>query len=234
VTDKRKVARDAKDGQFVSAEEAAANPDETVVETIEFERAESTDEQLSEQDIADLRALGVEPNQGASFHPILKVWSAVLEPAKAESLKSPSPQWSTKILGSYMGLKFADMLDVRDIYFDLIDEMLDIIKAEIDTDPDCLTYGSAEEDVENNSGHYRNLITNWQVAFLRHELAWDCASPTAAAQIAGMNEAHKMFFGDLGLTQHLDNIRFEFTEADQAAMRAALDEVLATREGDGE
>lgn len=40
----RKVSRDAKDGQFVSEEEAKANPDTTVTETVEAKEAQDKTE----------------------------------------------------------------------------------------------------------------------------------------------------------------------------------------------
>lgn len=215
----RKVARKAGDGQFTSKAEAEANPDETVVETIEFPEAEQAEEFVPPQ-----------PN----FHPILKVWKEVLSNAEAESKKNPSPTWCQGIVGNYIGLSFADCLDVRDLYFELLNDQYLVLLAEIETDPDCLSYSTPEEDLENNTVHYLNLITAWTSVFLRYELAWDCQDPQAAARIAALSEVHKMYLGNTGLTQHLDNIRFQFTETDGANMREVLDAILAEREGDGE
>ena len=44
----------------------------------------------------------------------------------------------------------------------------------------------------------------------------------AAVAGAVTSELHDMFFGATGLTQYLDNIKFEFTEADQRALADSL------------
>lgn len=219
-----KIARDAKTGEFVTAEYAEANPDTTVFETIE----------LSDKDRDDLAALSAEGPGVPQFHTILEVWREVLKPAAVEGTKRPTPQWCNRMITSYPGVTHADMYNLRDSYFSKIQELLDILLEEIKADSDALTYTSPEEDVEHNSGHYRDLLTTWQVHFLQWELDWDCLDPNAAAEIAAVAEVHKVFFGQVGLTQFLDNIRFEYTEEDQAALAAALEATRVASEGSGE
>lgn len=160
--------------------------------------------------------------QAPSFHPILQVWREVLAPAKYEMHAKVTPQWATRIVGSYTGLAFSDMETFRDIYFGKIAQLCEVLEAEIATDDECLSYTTPEEDVEHNSEHYRNLLRDWQLAFLEWELDWETTSPEAAIEIAAISEIHKMFFGPTGLTAFLDNIKFEFTEADQAELVSAL------------
>ena len=80
-----------------------------------------------------------------------------------------------------------------------------------------------------NSGHYKNLLMTWQLAFLAWELAWECTDPHAVAELAAISEVHKLFFSDTGITAYLDNIRFQYTEADRDDLTAALNEL---REGE--
>jgi hypothetical protein len=183
--------------------------------------------EMSEKDEADLKQLleeGAEPE----FHTVLEVWREVLSNGPELAKEKVTPQWASKIVGTYQGVTFADMEDVQAGYFALIGELAALLDAEIKTDKDCLSYTTAEDDVENNATHYKNLLRDWQLAFLQWELDWDTKDPYAAAQLASISEVHKMFFGQTGLTAYLDNIKLEYTEADQEELGRAL---IDLREG---
>ena len=186
------------------------------------ENTELTDESIRE--FID----GTEP---PAYHPVLEVWREVLRPAAAEATKRVTPQWANRIVASYSGIDFADMERVRDSYFGKIAQLGAILEQEIDGDDECLNPATPEEDVAENAHHYKNLLLNWQLQFLQWELEWECTSPDAAVELAAISEVHKMFFSATGVTAYLDNIRFEFTEDDQADLGAALEEL---REVNGE
>lgn len=183
-----------------------------------------------EDTVADEEINALLDNDGEkpTEHPLLKVWQELMKPARAELSAKVTPQWANRITSSYREVNFADMEDFRDRYFGKWVEFADILDAEIATDSDCLTYTTHDEDREHNSQHYRNLLRDWQVRLLEWELAWDCKDPHAAVEIAAISEIHKVFFGQTGVINHLDQIKFEYTEADQAEALAALE---ATREG---
>lgn len=178
--------------------------------------------QFSEQDVADLAAIGVTEGNVPEFHPILEVWRKVMEPIEGEAAKPVTPQYANRMVTQYQGVSFADMLDFHHRYYGKLLEMRAILDLEIATDADCLTYRSPEEDVEHNTGHYKNLLTTWQLAFLQWELDWDCQDPLAGVELGAISEVHKFMFGDTGILAFLDNIKFEYTEQDQAALAAAL------------
>lgn len=159
-----------------------------------------------------------------TFHPILEVWKAVLSPARHEVIEKVSPREATRIVSAYVGLAFGDMVEFRRRFYEKIFQLLDILEMEIDSDDECLNARTPEEDVEQNSHHYKNLLMLWQQSLLQWELDWDTTDPYAGAEIAAMSEVHKMFFGETGLVAYLDNIKFEFTEADQAELAAVLEE----------
>lgn len=200
-----------------------------------------TDEtvEYTEVDQADILQMYGEPDGGAerpdlpepSFHTVLEVWREVLKPAAQEATKKVTPQWANRMVASYAQLTFADMNDLRDLYFFRIGELAGIVDAEIAVDDQALRWSTPEEDAVENAAHYKGILTEWQCKFLGWELAWDCASPGAAVELAAISEVHKMFFGQTGLTQFLDNIRFEFTDADQAELAGALEELRLSVEG---
>ena len=104
-----------------------------------------------------------------------------------------------------------------------------VLDNEISTDDQCLTYTEPAEDAKENSHHYKNLLLQWQLMFLQWELEWDPTTPYAAIELGAISEAHKMFFGQTGITAFLDNIGFEYTEDDQQVMQETLAEFRGER-----
>lgn len=191
-----------------------------MTESIETpEVAEGIDVPFTDEEIKDFIDGGV-----PSFHTVLEVWREVLKPAADEAVKKVTPQYANRITSEYRELAFADMNDFRDSYFAKIAELQEILATEIASDVECLTWATPEEDVENNTSHYLNLLTQWQLAVLGWEIAWECTNADAAIEIAAISEVHKMFFGPTGLTAFLDNIKFEFTEADSAELARVLND----------
>lgn len=171
-----------------------------------------------EEDLQKLLSEGTEPE----FHPVLEVWREVLRPAAELAKEKVTPQWASKMVATYPKVEFADMELMQHLYFSKIGELAEVLDAEIATDKDCLTYRSAEEDAEENSDHYKNLLRDWQLTFMQWELDWETTSPTAPVELAAISEVHKMFFGQTGLTAYLDNIKFEFTEEDSTNLAESL------------
>lgn len=177
-------------------------------------------EELTVQDILDEAIEGTE-----EYHTILEVWREVLRPAEKERYAKITPQWANRIVSAYRELNFADMPNFRDSYFAKIEDLAEILRIEIHTDDECMNVMSAEEDVQNNGFHYLNVLIDWQRQFLQWELAWDCTSLNAAAELAAISEVHRMFFDATGLTSLLDNIQFEITDSDRDLLAAALQEL---------
>lgn len=165
----------------------------------------------------------------AGYHSILEIWRAVLAPAEQEKSRRITPQWANRIVGTYNGIGFDAIPDFRDLYYDRVIELAQILEALIEDDPECLNVTSAEEDIEVNWTRYKQMLIDWQKAFLLWELEWRADRPDAAIQIAAIAEVHKMFFDERGLLGLLDQIKFEFTELDQAELAT---ELQAMKDGD--
>lgn len=188
--------------------------------------------EFSDQDEKDLASLGITTGEEPNFHTILEVWLKVLEPAHDELGARVTPQYANRIVSTYQDIAFADMIAFRDRFYGKILELEEILKEIVASDPDALTYTSPEEDRAENSKHYRTALLEWQKRFLEWELAWETTDPLAGVELGAISECHNMFFGSMGLTAQLQNIQFEYTEQDQAAVQDALQ---AMRDGgDGE
>lgn len=167
----------------------------------------------------------------APYHSILEVWRAVLAPAEAERDLRITPQWANRIVASYRGIEFADMPKFRDMYFDQVQGLANILEDEIVTDAECLNITSAEEDVERNTVHYLNILFDWQKAIMQRELDWKPDDSDAALEIAVLSEIHKMFFDQTGLVGLLDQINFEFTDSDRQLLASELEDMKNLVEG---
>lgn len=177
--------------------------------------------EMSDQDEKDLQKMldgGKEPE----FHTVLEVWQEVLSNAPVLANDPVTPQWASKMVGTYPGVTFADTPLLHRGYFQKIMELGEILNTEISHDPDCLTYDKAEDDAANNSQHYKNLLRDWQLTFLQWEMDWDPTTTGAACELGAISEVHKMFFGQTGIVPYLDQIKFEFTDQDQQELADAL------------
>lgn len=187
--------------------------------------SESNDEQLTVDDI-------LQEAEQADYHTILELWRGVIGPA---SKKNPgakvTPQWATRIVNTYPGLHFSDMVAFRDLFYDRVAELANILNVEIETDDECLKRTTPEEDALENRHHYINTITLWQKAALLWELDWDSTSPSAAIDVAAISEIHKMFFEQNGLISLLDNINLEFSDDDRQTLTTELEELRQAVEG---
>ena len=181
-------------------------------QVVEVEDFEITDEKIQEF-----------VEQGPSYHSILQIWREVLEPSGKAAVEKPTPAYCNRIITSYPEVRYADMVRFRDLFYSRIDELKAILATEIESDDNCLKHLTAEEDAEFNGQHYKNLLRDWQLAILEWEKDWHCEDTDAAISLATISEIHKMFFGQTGLTSMLDNIPFEYTDADREELGQALE-----------
>ena len=189
------------------------------------ENTDITEDELTVQDILD-------GANEAAYHTILEVWREIMRPAESERGKPITPQWANRICSTYREINFKDMPAFKEAYFDRIDELRNILDNEIASDDECLNQITAAEDVEYNSAHYLNVLIDWQKAFLYWEIAWDCTNQFAAVDLAAISEVHRMMFSDTGITSLLDQINFQFTEADQEMLAETLRSIQASAQGE--
>jgi hypothetical protein len=176
------------------------------------------EEQLTVEDI-------ISEAKDNPYTPVLNVWREILEASKEVRKERITPQWASRITSQYSGVYFDAMPVYRDLYYDKIDQLIEVLQTEIDSDDECLKHPSPEEDKEQNSFHYLNIIIGWQKTILSWELDWDCTHIDAAVELAAISEIHKMFFGETGLTSLLDQINFEFNESAQQLLFMELEEI---------
>lgn len=182
---------------------------------------ENYTETIEQPQLASVSDLPVADNP-PSYHTILEVWDKVLEPARVEAKAKISPQWAVRITSTYPTLTFGDMGRFQEIFYGMIEDLHEILKDQIKGDTEAFTRTELEVDREENRNHYLALLTKWQVYILQCELDWEWQDPDAAIKLAALSEVHKLFLGEQGLTGHLEQIGFEFTEEDQENLSQVL------------
>lgn len=178
-----------------------------------------SDDQLTIDDILNPEAM--------TYHPILQVWKEILAGSAQARKERVSPQAAVRLVGRYHDFSFSDIPDYLDLFYMRIDQMADLLSAEVEDDPEYTSYTSPEEDRENNATHYLNVIFGWQKLLLGWELDWDVLDHEAAIQLAVMAEVHQMFFGDTGLITLLEQIGFDFNDTHQEQLREELNALRA-------
>ncbi len=178
--------------------------------------------ELTDQDREDLAQLHAEPDSETPQHSILEVWQSTLKGADFEAARPVTMQWALHVTGNYP-VELKDMEKYREVYFERVFKLRDILDAEIGSDPEAFSFVGPKDDGLENREHYLNLLLEWQKEILSWELNWDCTSETAGIEIASLSEVHKMFFGQTGLTQFLDNIELDFKPEDAEEIQRELD-----------
>jgi hypothetical protein len=166
----------------------------------------------------------IEPPEPEQYRTLLEIWRAVLEPAVTGEMRQDpiSPQWAVKMVTTYPGVGFADVDAIHHGVFDLAAELSEILTDEINSDDECLKKASAEEDASENARHYKYLLAAWQVHILQEELTWRPADRDAAVRLAVLSEVQQMFLGETGLVAHLEQIGFQFDDADKDELQQHL------------
>lgn len=184
--------------------------------------------QLTVQDILDTPEGDIPSEVVAEgpYHTILEVWSTIVGAAPSEAEKRITPQWATRMAAKHTGITVQDAGLLQDYYFGYILDLAKILQFEIEQDDECLNMASAQEDVEHNSLHYKNILITWQKQFLQWEIEWTYSDADAAIQVAALSEVHSMFFSPEGVTGLLDQINFEFTDTDRDLLQQELQEIL--------
>ena len=178
----------------------------------------TAEEQLTVEDILE-DAPNVQPNS------ILKVWQEVIKGSQVVRKERVNPQWAQRVTSEYRQVFYQDMNDYASLFYDKIDQLLEVLDTEVETDDQCLEFNTPAEDLDHNFTHYVNVIFAWQKVILSWELNWDCSDPDAAIELAAIIEVHKMFFGDVGLVALLDQINFEFPEDLQVQLFTEMEEL---------
>jgi hypothetical protein len=166
-----------------------------------------------------------EERDQVSYHAILEVWRELLKGAGPNDAAGVTPHWANRMVSEYRHLTFADTEKLHRLYYDRIARLASLLDDIIDANPNCLKVSKPDEDREQNDALYKQVLTDWQKEIVHWEMQWSPISPLAAVEIASMGEIHKAFFGQTGLTQHLENIRLDFTDADSEALAAELNEI---------
>jgi len=183
-----------------------------------------TEEQLTEQDIADLEALHSE-SSGVT-HTIIEIWQANLEPADQILAKEfITPGFANKIVSTWPKLSVQDVKAYHTLFHQrvirlrsIFDEALEKYRAET---PDALE--RVEDDATYNRDFYIEILTLWQEEMQRWEYRdFDVTSPDAHIDIAVIAEVKSFFLGEMGLAQHLQTVGFSYDEEAQARIGARL------------
>ena len=189
-----------------------------------------TDEQLTEQDLADLAALNADDEKQVLLHTVLESWQAHLSSADAVAKERVHPGYANKIVSTWPKLSYQDVAAYHQRFHQRVIELRDvfdeILQNHLENKPDAFLH--LEDDAEYNEAAYIETIYAWQARIQEWERAWDVRSKTAHIDVAVIADVSSFFVGQMGIVQFLDNIGFDFGPEKQQKVSDRLREHLAS------
>ena len=180
------------------------------------------DEDLTQAELKLPASDGPEP-EAPPYNSILKVWRAMLDPEHQNRHLPPSADWCAVIIARWTFLTFADCGTVQEEYFRIFDNMHGIIEQVYEDNPEAFEITEREKDIENKD-LYVHLLKEFQRALFVAQSEWRFDDPQAGAKMAALGEAQQQILGKDGLASYLGVIQLPFTEEENAAMNAELNE----------
>lgn len=167
----------------------------------------------------------------ASYNSMLKVFEAIFNGIDTERDERITPVWANRMISLYPQMTFKDLPAFHERYFNKLEELRNILRMEIEAAGDDIEVDSSEEDIENNSARFLNLLLQWQVTLQQWDLDWRVDSEDAVVEMAAASECFKFLFGQTGITQFFSDIEFTLSDEDQKMIG---DAILEAREETGE
>lgn len=155
---------------------------------------------------------------------LLESWSKLLESIDTERKGRVTPQVANRTLSAWPKLDYSDLDAYYQRYYDISDEMRQVVEHEVATHPEALK--NIEDDGEDNEEIYLNIMFGWQQVIILHEHNWDTNAPDAAIELAAIADVQTFYLGQTGMVAHLGdpNLGFSFSDEDSDALRLALQE----------
>ena len=173
-----------------------------------------------------------ESESDQTYHSLLRVWKAYLEPAAAAAEKLPSQEWVGILIKNWSHIlkDFSQVQNVQKHYFRILADAKAVLDALEESDPQAFDITDQEEDAERNWDHYRHMMLEWQKVLLLEQADWSVTDPEAEAKFVALGEVQNQLVGKQGLVAFLGHVGLAWTEADQEALTAELSEFRASLE----
>lgn len=152
---------------------------------------------------------------------LLETWRELLKSIDTTRDEPIGPAEASRILQKWPNLKVQELSLHKAWFYDYLSTMHSILLLELAQDPAALQH--IEDDAVDNHHHYLNLIMQWQLQLQHWTSSWDSDAKDAHITMAALAETQQFFFGPNGMSNHLDQIQFEFTEDDATLVAEALE-----------
>ena len=182
---------------------------------------ENTEPQLSEQDIADLEALGVAPEPEVEQRSVLTLWRHIFSNVAEVRQQRVPMNTAMTVVSNWPKLSYQDVPVYHDVYHAYLEaagEFLNEIPAE------AFSF-VGEDDGKENAEVYFDLLVDWHVYLDSIKESWNAADEDSHITLAALVDAGGFIFNATGLSGHLAAIGFQIDEPTFVAA------VQAKREG---
>lgn len=184
---------------------------------------ETTEPQLSEQDLADLESL----SEAELKYSLLRIWSELLSNVETSAKQRLPMATAVAIVRKWGFLNIHDTASYHDYYHDYLGDMAALFFELVKDHPDRVDVAPAD-DLETNYDLYKQLVIDWNIRLDELERSWDVRHPDSHVQLAALADVRQFIFASDGMAGHLEVLGFEVDPQEIA------DAVLAAREVSGE
>lgn len=155
---------------------------------------------------------------------LLEVWTILLQDGLATREAPIQMQDALAIINRHPFVPMSDLHVYNDTLYDLVQEALDSVVAIVHDNPECLDNTGEDEDSDavKNHGLYLTVIVDWNTLLLKHVKAWTHTMENAEARLAGHVDASNMLIGSQGLLNHLDQIKFQYSDEDRDRVNSLI------------
>ena len=168
--------------------------------------------QLTDQDVSDLKAMGVDPEQDApAERTLLVIWDHVLK-SGADTAAQPIPMMvSAKVVATWPKLSYQDTAVYHRLYHEYLGYLQESLVEAIRKHPEALSFVGLE-DAEENREIYIDLLVTWNLQLDAIEREWAAEQEDSHIVVAAVVDVRHFIFSDMGLAGHLSAIGFQLRD----------------------
>lgn len=183
--------------------------------------------ELSEQDKADLKSIGIDPGEEPTQRSLLEVWRELLGNAEEVGRQDIPIHVAHKVVASWPFLTFQETQRYHVLYHDVLGEALDRLKEIIHEHPEALDF-VGEDDAAHNYQLYIDALVSFHNLLDGYEVSWKATDEESHIWLAVLGDVRATIFSSTGMAGHLDAIGFSIENEDFA------EAVKKSREVEGE
>lgn len=187
-------------------------------------------ENLTDQDRADLKSMGIDPDaEQPQQRSLLVIWTELLKDVEKIAEEPITALVAHKVVSSWPKLSYQDTAIYHRRYHELVLEARDVLTDLVSDLEEGALERTGEDDVEGNAQAYLDLLVAWNLLLDEHEANWLAEDERSHIEIAALIDVRAFIFSDTGFAGQLAAIGFQLSNEE---FFEALETARAAKESD--